>query len=178
MIYGKCTNKFLRGTFTAGGGAVCLRKVAQAPTDNPEDFPPPKPRVISSISVIPLHRQESFLRQKYEAEGLSTGQIAAQIFSAKSTISKYLKEFGVAKKPANPSRKGQLAFGKKVAAGELREKMTEAEVIKAMMRLRAEGYSLRQIAAWLDAKGIKTKNQKGRWQATTIMKILKRMSGR
>lgn len=143
---------------------------------NPEDFPLPKPIVKSSISVVPRFRQESFLRQKYEAEGLSTGQIADQIFSAKSTVSKYLKAFDIATTPTNPSRKGQLAFGEKVSKGELRKKMTEVDVIKAIMRLHSEGYSLRQIAAWLDARKIKTKNRKGRWQATTVMKILKRAS--
>lgn len=149
--------------------------MAQVSADNPEDFPPPKPLVISSISVVPIHRQESFLRQKYEAEGLSTRQIAAQTFSARSTVSKYLKKHGVAVKPANPSRKGQIAFGEKVEGGTLRKKMTETEAITAMVRLRNEGYSFRQIAAWLDAKGVKTKNRRNRWQAATVMKILKRV---
>lgn len=148
--------------------------MAQVPTDNPEDFPPPKPLVISSINVIPLHMQESFLRQKYEAEGLSTGQIAAQISSARSTVSKYLKEFGVAKKPVNQSRKGQLAFGEKVVRGDLQSKNSEIEAIQIMLNLHREGYSLRQIAAWLDAKGIKTKNRKSRWKAATVMKIIRK----
>ena len=64
--------------------------------------------------------------------------------------------------------------GEKVAGGELRKKMAESEIIKAIVRLRSEGYSLRQIAAWLDAKAIKTKNGKGRWQAATVLKILRR----
>ena len=152
--------------------------MAQVPTDNPEDFPPPKPLVISSISVVPLHRQESFLRQKYESEGLSTRQIAAQTFSARSIVSKYLKQHGVAVKLANPSRKGQIAFGEKVVQGKLRKQMTEAEAVEAMSRLRNQGYSYRQIAAWLDAKGVKTKNRRGRWQAATVMKILKRAIAR
>jgi hypothetical protein len=142
-----------------------------------EDFPPPKPAVKSSISVVPLFRQESFLRQKYEVEGLSIGQIADQIFSAKSTVAKYLEAFEIAKRSSPPARKGQLGFGEKVSKGRLMRQMAEADAVAAMIRLRSEGYSLREIGAWLDAKGVKTKNQCGRWQAATILKILNRMKG-
>jgi hypothetical protein len=38
---------------------------------NPENFPTPKVIVKSSISVIPLSKQETFLRQKYEVDALT-----------------------------------------------------------------------------------------------------------
>lgn len=76
--------------------------------------------------------------------------------------------------PTSPARKGQLAFGEKVAGRDISSKLGENAMIATMIKLRQEGYSLRQIAAWLDAKGVKTKNRRDRWQATTVMKILER----
>jgi len=37
-----------------------------------------------------------------------------------------------------------------------------------------QGLRYRQVAAWLDGNGIKTKNERGTWKATTVMKIFKR----
>ncbi|HRK08751.1 MAG TPA: hypothetical protein PLZ57_13350 [Pseudobdellovibrionaceae bacterium] len=55
--------------------------------------------------------------------------------------------------------KRQMALGEKVAGGILQMKMTEADAIEIMIRLRTDGYTYQQIASWLDAKGIKTKNR-------------------
>ncbi len=52
-----------------------------------------------------------------------------------------------------------MALGEKVAGGILQMKMTEADAIEIMIRLRTDGYTYQQIASWLDAKGIKTKNR-------------------
>ena len=54
---------------------------------------------------------------------------------------------------------------------------TELKIVGQILDLRGQGYSYRQVAAWLDAKAIKTKNERGSWQATTIMKIAKRHQG-
>ncbi|CAN5950118.1 unnamed protein product [Sphagnum jensenii] len=118
--------------------------------------------------------QEHFLRQKYEVERLSIGQIAALVFSARSTVSKGLKGFGIPIRSRHPARKGQHAYGEKAVGPRLTAKMSEMDVIASIKRLHGDGYSLRQIAAWLDAKGIKTKNRRARWQAATVMKILRR----
>lgn len=153
-------------------------KLAQVVIVNPENFPPPKPVVKSSISVVPLFKQESFLRQKYEVERLSTSQIADQIFSARSTVAKHIKEFGIAEELTRSPSAGQVAFGKRKKGQQLIANASEEEIIQSIARLRSEGYSFRQIAAWLDAKGIKTKNRKGRWQAATVLKILRRNGSR
>lgn len=71
--------------------------------------------------------------------------------------------------------KGQLALGERRRNGQIQTNKSECEIIKTILSLRRQGYSYRQMAAWLDAKGVKTKNERGPWKATTVMKIYKRM---
>jgi hypothetical protein len=67
--------------------------------------------MISRTQYLPLVKQESFLRAKYEAEGLSVRQIAALTFSSRQTVVKYLEAFGIALRP-DDRQAGTLPFGK------------------------------------------------------------------
>ena len=51
-------------------------------------------------------------------------------------------------------------------------KLRAVELIRS---LKAEGYSLRAIAAELDSQKIPTKDRKGTWQHTTVKSILARV---
>lgn len=150
--------------------------MARVHNTNPENFPPPKFIINSAICVTPLFRQEGFLRQKYEQERLSTRQIAAQSFSARSTVSKYLKLYGIAPEEGLlVSRdKGQLAFGERHSKGELVSHQREQRVIQLMLKLRSTGLSYWKIADELTKKEIPTKNGNVVWKAASVMKICKR----
>ena len=151
--------------------------MAQAGQDIPHEFPPPKPLVISSINTIPLVRQESFLRQKYETEGLSIRQIAALTFSARATVATQLKAFKMPIRSCAQQlkfNKGQLAYGERQAKSGVIEHKGQGDVIGLMVRLRAKDYSYWKIAEELTYRGIPTKNRKEAWSAATVMKICKR----
>jgi DNA invertase Pin-like site-specific DNA recombinase len=52
----------------------------------------------------------------------------------------------------------------------------EQAVIEMVADLRAEGFSLRQIATELEQRGIKTKGGQNAWHAKTISRVLKRVA--
>ena len=75
-------------------------------------------------------------------------------------------------------RCGQIPYGKRLAddgvtlvtAGE------EWKAIEAVIRWRAQGYSLRKIAAQLDQTPLRPKNGNSNWSESSIRSILKRAS--
>jgi len=118
---------------------------------------------------------EFFLREKYLTEMQSTRQIAAQIFSARSTVVRHLNAFNIplrTEDEAHALNKGQHAFGEKLVAGKVVPHKGELAVLRRMQILRDSGCSYRKIAAELNSSGVPTKNRKAKWQATTIMKML------
>lgn len=136
------------------------------------------PREISMISIVqdePLYRNKVFLQQKYLSEGLSAGQIAREISSARSTVVSNLIENGVdLSKPLYSSRKGQLAYGEKLLKGRLVPHLREQKHIQQMVEMRTAGASFGQIAIWLSKEKIPTKNKVTNWDRPTVFKIIKR----
>ena len=99
--------------------------------------------------VFPKYLDAAFLRQKYVDEGLSTAQIAALVFSARSTITKYLKRHGIplrSEDMAHALRKGQMAFGEHTRKGKVKAHQRELVAIEKMKSLRAKGYSYHRVA--------------------------------
>lgn len=116
--------------------------MAQDSTVDPADLPPPKPTVVTSITVVPVFRQEFFLRQKYVIEGLSARQIASQIFSARSTVLKYLKHYKIPLRTEDEAlkfNKGQLAYGERLLNGRIRYHKRELKLISELNKLRNQG---------------------------------------
>jgi predicted transcriptional regulator len=135
--------------------------------------------VVDTIEFLtkPPFKDKAFLHQKYVVEKLTSDEIAKLCFSSRPTISKYLKLHRITVRQAEERQalnKGQLALGEKRYKGSVQKNWAEIKIVEQILDLRSQGYSYRQVAAWLDAKGIKTKNERGSWQATTIMKIAKR----
>ena len=125
----------------------------------------------------PRFKDKAFLHQKYVVERLSTEQIAGLCFSSRPTISKYLKLHKIPIRKHEERlllNKGQLALGERRLRGSIQHNKSEQQTIRTIVGLRSQGYSYHQVAAWLDAKSIKTKNEQGLWKATTVMKIFKR----
>jgi hypothetical protein len=138
-------------------------------------FRQPKFSIISEVSVQPLFKNESFLRREYLENQRSTKEIAAQIFSARSTVAKYLKLYGIELRPedvAHRLNKGQVAYGERRIKQREIEHKREIELIAKMQDLRGQGFSYHKIAAILNSMNVPTKNRK-RWHATTVMNILK-----
>ena len=123
-----------------------------------------------------LFMDKDFLHQKYTVESLSTKQIAAITFSSKTTVLKYLKEFGISIRESgnNLRRKRGVAYGTFIKNAELKVFKREAENIEKMRQLRAKGFSFWQIADALNSWKIPTKTRKDSWHAKTIMSILSR----
>ncbi|MBL7670768.1 MAG: recombinase family protein [Bdellovibrionaceae bacterium] len=135
--------------------------------------------VVDSIEFFtkPRYKSKVFLHQKYVVEKLTSDEIAKLCFSSRPTISKYLKLHGIPIRRAEERlalNKGQLALGEKRYKGTVQKNWAEIKIVEQIFDLRSQGYSYRQVAAWLDAKGIKPKNKCSPWQATTVMKIAKR----
>jgi hypothetical protein len=125
----------------------------------------------------PRFKDKAFLQQKYLVEKLSMAQIAALCFSSRPTISRHLKRYGISVRKGDQRlllNKGQLALGEKRWKGAIHANQEELKVVRKIMQLREQGYSYRQIAAWLDGRGIRTKNRRSQWKAATVMKICRR----
>ena len=152
------------------------KKMAPQRPHVPEEFPLPKISIISSISNIPLYKNESFLRQKYLVEKLSISQISGLAFSARSTVLKHLGDFDIPIRSQGEAHRlncGQLRYGEKKRKGHSVQYLVEAQNIKKMQTLRSQGYSYWKIAEVFNSMKIPTKNRGSRWHPTTVMKILK-----
>lgn len=86
-------------------------------------------------------------------------------------IVKRLKSGRAAKKAAGKYAGGAPAYGQEVVNGTLTAQTDEAVALERVKSLRAEGASYRAIATLLNTEGVPTKRG-GRWQATTVARIL------
>lgn len=82
----------------------------------------------------------------------------------------------VAVKRARGEAHGFVPFGSVAVGKRLAPALAEADAIDTMRRLRAEGASLRSIAAELDRLGVPTKRG-GVWRPATVLQILRRADG-
>jgi len=81
------------------------------------------------------------------------------------------------KKSHNEKTGGDVPYGYDLTpAGILIKNETEQRVIKSILRLNREGYSLRRICRELEKEGYLTKRGNRIWQPSTISKILNRRS--
>ena len=142
----------------------------------PNFFPPANILMISCLSEEPLYKNKFFLQQKYVEERLSCEEIATQIFSARTTILKYLKlhNIPIREVGSNTRRVRGLGYGQKVKARNLAEHQRESDAITKMKELREKGFSFWKIADVLNTMKVPTKTRKGRWHARTVQAILLR----
>jgi hypothetical protein len=140
----------------------------------PNFFPPANILMISCLSEDPLYKNKFFLQQKYVEERLSCEEIAAQIFSARTTVLKYLKlhNIPVREVGSNTKRVRGLAYGQKIKERSLAEHKREQEAVFKMRELRVKGFSYWKIADVLNTMKVPTKTRKGKWHARTVQAIL------
>jgi hypothetical protein len=123
----------------------------------------------------PLYLEKSFLHQKYVVERLSCQEIADQIFSARSTVLKYLKHFDIpVRNTSDKTYKAGcgLSYGKRNVKGSEVEYKREMENIRRMRELREKGFSYHKIADVFNSMGVPTKTRKGKWSGKTVWQIL------
>ena len=160
---------------------IFREKLAQQCRSITTKCPPVESQMITSISCLPPFLSKAFLQQKYEVEMLSTRQISRLILSARSTVAKYLKLYGVvlrSEDEAHRLNKGQAGFGEKKGSIGFKAHQREQVCIQKMASLRSKGFSYWKIAAVLNSMGVPTKTRRAKWQAATVMKILKKAGPR
>jgi hypothetical protein len=132
--------------------------------------------LIDSIEYnhAPKYLDKDFLHQKYVVEGLSTAQIASQIFSSKDSVQKGLRLVGIpARVPHQPhGRQSQPRYGQKRVEGKVGEHKTEQRVINAVREMRANGLTLRAIASCLGEMKVPTKCRGKKWHPEMVKRIL------
>jgi hypothetical protein len=130
--------------------------------------------MISCLSEGSLYKNKSFLHQKYVVEGLSCEEIATQIFSARTTVLKYLKIHGIPVREIGRNQKKVrgLAYGQKIKERILAEHKREQEIIFKIRELRDKGLSYWKIADVLNTMKVPTKTRRGKWHARTVLSIL------
>jgi hypothetical protein len=139
--------------------------------------PLPETSVLSIVNCIPQSLSKSFLWQKYVLEMNSISQISREISSAKETVRRHLLLWGIPLRPADNKQrlnKGQVGFGERRIKAHIELNKRELAVVEKMKALRNQGYSYWKISEILNSMGVPTKSRKAKWQAATVMKILKR----
>ena len=138
-----------------------------------------QPEVIDIFEFdhIPKFRDKFFLTEKYVKDGLSLTQIAALIFSGRSTVTKYLRQFEIPLRQEDvPKVKtaSQLKFGERLRRNKVAKQKKERAVLNTIRKLRARHYSYHQIARFLNDSGVPTKTGRGKWHGRFVKKLLDR----
>jgi Recombinase. len=141
--------------------------------DKTINFSSTKIQMISKVQYLPLVKQESFLRAKYEVEGLSPKEIADLTFSSRSTIVKYLETHGIAIREGDRFC-GTLPYGKQWKQRQAALNDREQRAIAKAKNLRSHGHSYEKIANIMNTMGIRTKTGRTKWYAKTIRDIILR----
>jgi len=128
-------------------------------------------RMVSSICTKQLYRNETFLKQKYESEGMSARQIAVLIGCPHSVINRALARFSIRKVPR---RLGSPEYGFKIEKCRRIPHVREQKIIRQMQRMRDLGMSYLKIAEKLNSRGIRTPLGKDHWCGCVVRAILKR----
>lgn len=107
-------------------------------------------------------------------EGLSARQIASEIFSSKSAVTAALARYQIPpREPHKPhGHPSQPKYGAKVRKGKVIEHTAEKRVVETVKMLKAEGMSLRRIAAILDHMKIPTKCRGKGWHPEMVKRVL------
>lgn len=123
----------------------------------------PTLQVIVTIGTITVGRaavQHKDWVSFYETDGLSIREIARRSGFARATISKYLKQVGIAlgKWGGPRQKKSQPAYGERNVKGKTIRHESEAEVAHRIRELREQNLSLRQIGRILKRLGLHSKS--------------------
>ena len=152
---------------------LILRKWRSEGLEREPFFPPCHHTDCISFLLKPVYHDESFLQQKYVAEGLSIAQIASETFSSKTAIRAALNKFNIPIREAhqNHGNPSQLRFGQRRVKNSIKTHALEKLAIDSILEMKTQNLSLRQIASILTKMKIKTKNR-GKWHPEMIKRII------
>lgn len=107
-------------------------------------------------------------------ERLSIAQISSQIVSSKAAVRENLVRFGIPLREAHRphGRPAQPKFGQKMRDGRAVTHKAEKRVIEAVMEMRKQKLSLRQIARFLTKIGVPTKKRGASWHPEMVKRLL------
>ncbi len=130
-------------------------------------------QVIDTIHLSPPKPtlSESFLKEKYLKEGLSSKEIAKLAFSSRATVTNYLNKYGIPLKKVTRRTNGGHRFGFRKHGGRSIQKKKEQDVISKIGLYREAGYSYQRIADLLNDQNIQTKMKKGFWYSKVVRQI-------
>lgn len=114
---------------------------------------------------------ESFLKEKYLKEGLSSKEIAKLAFSSRATVTNYLNKYGIPLKKVTRRTNGGHRFGFRKYGGRSILMKKEQEVMALIKSYRKDGYSYQRIADLLNDQKIETKMKKGFWYSKVVRQI-------
>jgi predicted DNA-binding protein YlxM (UPF0122 family) len=139
-----------------------------------------QPSVIFDFRTTPFYKDESFLRENYVEKGLNISELAALCFSSRTAVRNSLKRFGIPIKTQDQLLKTpqRLKYGEMRRKREIVANQRELLAIEKMKALRAQGFSYWKIADVLNAMGVRTKTGRGMWQARSVMKVMKVLTGK
>ena len=130
---------------------------------------------IIDFNYIPKFMDKEFLHDRYIKKKLTSDEIAAEICSSRSTVLKYLKEFGIpTRERSYVKRSKNTAYGQEIKNFKTVEIESENRRIEDMKKLLDKGYSYRKIAEILNDLNVPTKQGKSLWDAKVIHQILNR----
>ena len=129
---------------------------------------------IIELIYIPPYKDKFFLHQKYVKEGLSIKQISELIFSSKDAVRNGLLRFGIPIREAHQphGRPSRPKFGKQIRKGVETAHLAEQRVVRAVLNMRAQGLSLRQIARFLTEIGVPTKCRGKSWHPEMVRRVI------
>jgi hypothetical protein len=109
-------------------------------------------------------------------EGLSIAQISSQIFSSKEAVRENLHRLGIPlREPHRPhGRPARAAYGEKKREGKLVSHLAEKRIVAAILDLKKQGLSLRQISGFLSKMKVPTKRRGKSWHPEMVKRILVR----
>ena len=143
-----------------------------------EPFPPALHSFIVPFPSIKSFRNKDLLHQKYVVEGLSIAQIAAETFSSKKTVSKYLYASGMPLRGEKQIGQNNLRFGVLNSSLSLDQSLRELKTTEIILNYRASGFSIRKIAELLNAQNVPARKIGSRWYPKTVFTVLKNHSAR
>lgn len=145
-------------------------------TDHPPRavFPPHHFTISLEFSITRSFREPIFLHQKYVLEGLTPAQIAAQTFSSKKTVVKWLQGLSIPLKPEDIPATSQTPYGFKRVHGRLVSDAKEEQNVQRLLELKKKGLTYREIAETMNSLKIHPRKSGGKWHLKTIYKILSR----
>ena len=124
----------------------------------------------SSICTTSLFKNPVFLRQKYEAEGLSARQIAFLIGCAHSVINRALDKYKIKKSMRRP---GYAEYGWAIRFGRKVRHVRHQKIIQQMIRKKHKGWSDSRAAEWLNHREIPSPSGKAKWYGSTVARVIK-----